>query len=232
MPAPRMRENSLLTRVRLRYDAGVAELPFGSAMELFPISVCLEGRKVLVVGAGTVGAARAEGLLRAGAGVHVVAPRATEWVRSNASEQKLHWHAREFTADDLEGMFLVVAATDSPGVNQEVFHTAAARRVLCNVVDDPEHCDFFYPAVVRRGALQIAVSTGGMSPALAHRLRVELEEKFRPEYEEWVDEVGRQRGEILLRDLPDSQRRELLEQIASRESFEDFLRRRNLQPEP
>src|SRR5512147_2775776 len=174
----------------------------GYLMELFPISVCLKGRKVLVVGAGMVGAAKAEGLLRTTADVHVIAPRANEWVRKQASDRKLHWHAREFRAADLEGMFLVVAATDSPSVNVEVFSAAAQRGVLCNVVDDPEHCDFFYPAVVRRGPLQIAVSTGGLSPALARRLRVELEEKFGPEYEHWVAEVGRQRREILARKLP------------------------------
>ncbi len=194
--------------------------------ELFPIFVNLRGRRVLVVGAGSVGAAKAEGLLRAGAEVHVVAPHAKEWVRQKASGKDLLWHAREFAAADVDGTFLVVAATDSPALNQEVFRAAAQRRVPCNVVDDPEHCDFFYPAVVRRGALQIAISTAGLSPALAHRLRVELERQFGPEYAEWIDEVGRNRREILARDMPEKQRHELLEQIASREAFEEFLSRR------
>jgi precorrin-2 dehydrogenase/sirohydrochlorin ferrochelatase len=154
----------------------------------------------------------------------VVAPRATDWISRNASQQSLQWHQREFVAADLNGTFLVVAATNSATVNGEVFNAAAQRGVLCNVVDDPEHCDFFYPAVMRRGALQIAVSTGGLSPALAHRLRMELEQQFGPEYEGWVDQVGRLRREILERDLPDHQRGELLEQIASREAFEEYVR--------
>ncbi len=193
-------------------------------MELFPISMNLRGRKVLVVGAGTVAAAKAEALLRAGAEVHVVAPRATQWVRERASEERLSWHCREFMSEDLQDKFLAVVATDSQRVNQEIFRMAQNQGVLCNVVDDPEHCDFFYPAVVRRGPLQIAISTAGLSPALAHRLRLELEQQFGPEYEAWVQQVGRQRREILARDLPDEQRRELLERIAGREAFEEYIR--------
>ncbi len=195
-------------------------------MELFPISVCLVGRKVLVVGAGNIGAAKAEGMLRAGAEVHVVASRGGEWVQQQAAQGKLCWMARDFAAEDLDDMFLVVAATNSATVNQQVFRAAREHGVLCNVVDDPDHCDFFYPAVVRRGPLQIAVSTSGLSPALAHRLRVELEQQFGPEYEEWVNEVGRRRREILARDLPETDRRALLDEIASREAFEEFVRRR------
>ncbi len=193
--------------------------------ELFPISVSMKGRKVLVVGAGEVGAAKAEGLLRSGARVHVVAPRAGEWVRKHASEKKLTWHQREFMASDLVGMFLVVAATDSPALNHKVFSAAGRQRVLCNVVDDPEHCDFFYPAVVRRGDLQIAISTAGQSPALAHRLRVELEQQFGPEYEAWVEQVGRQRRDILARDMPEDDRQRRLEEIASRAAYEEFVRK-------
>ncbi len=196
-------------------------------MEMFPISVSLTGRKVLVVGAGAVGAAKAEGLLRAGAEVHVVASRASQRVKEDAASGKLRYHAREFADSDLEGMFLVVAATDSAAVNEHVFHSARARGVLCNVVDDPERCDFFYPAVVRRGPLQIAISTSGLSPALAHRLRVELEKQFGPEYEAWVIEVGRRRHEILAQNVPDDERRALLEQIASAKAFDEFLRARH-----
>ncbi len=196
------------------------------SMELFPISVSLQGRKVLLVGAGEVGAAKAEGLLCSGAEIHVVALRAKGWIQEQASKGNLQWHARAFAAADLQGMFLVIAATDSAEVNRAVFEAARERGVLCNVVDDPEHCDFFYPAVVRRGPLQIAISTGGLSPALAHRLRVDLEEQFGPEYEDWVTDVGRRRREILARDLPAEDRRALLEQIAGREAFERFVRGR------
>ena len=104
-------------------------------------------------------------------------------------------------------------------MNQTVFREARRRGVLCNAVDDPEHCDFYYPAVVRRGALQLAISTGGLSPALAQRLRRELEEQFGPEYAEWVEQLGRSRQQILARDLKPEDRRKLLHELASREAF-------------
>lgn len=195
-------------------------------MDLFPIMVRLDLRRCIVVGAGEIAAAKTTTLLGCGAHVTVIAPHATDSVRQQAREGKLTWRCREFVPADLEGAFLVIAATNSPAVNEQVFRAGKERGVLCNVVDDPEHCDFYYPAVVHRGALQIAISTGGHSPALAHRLRVELEQQFGPEYEQWVEEVGRRRREIIARDLPDARRRELLEQIASREAYEDFVRRR------
>jgi precorrin-2 dehydrogenase/sirohydrochlorin ferrochelatase len=200
-------------------------------MDLFPIMVRLESRKCIVVGAGEIAAAKTATLLGCGAQVTVIAPHATELIQQQAREGKLAWRRREFVPADLKGAFLVIAATNSPAVNEEVFRAGKERGVLCNVVDDPEHCDFYYPAVVHRGALQIAISTGGHSPALAHRLRVELEQQFGPEYEAWVEEVGRRRREIMARDLPDTRRRELLEQIASPEAYEDFVRRRALAAE-
>jgi precorrin-2 dehydrogenase / sirohydrochlorin ferrochelatase len=193
-------------------------------MELFPIVVKLERRRCVVVGAGEIAASKTATLLGCGAQVTVIAPRATESLQAWAREGRLAWRQRDFVAADLDGAFLVIAATDAPQVNQQVFRAGRERGVLCNVVDDPEHCDFYYPAVVQRGALQIAISTGGSSPALAHRLRVELEQQFGPEYAGWVEEVGRRRQEIMVRDLPEDERRRLLEQIASRHAYEEFLR--------
>jgi precorrin-2 dehydrogenase len=197
-----------------------------SQMDLFPIMVKLQGRRCIVVGAGEIAASKISALLAAGARVAVVAPEAIALVRELAKEQKLAWQARAFVAADVENAFLAVAATDSSAVNESVFRACAERGVLCNVVDDPERCDFFYPAVVRRGALQIAISTGGHSPALAHRLRVELEHQFGAEYEGWLEEVGRARRDILAGNLPEDERQRLLEQIASRDEYEKYVARR------
>lgn len=199
-------------------------------MNLFPIMIRLQARKCVVVGAGEIAASKLEALLDAGAQVTVIAPRACTSVEREARAGKLRWHAREFATNDLDGVFLAIAATNSPAVNEAVFRACGERGALCNVVDDPEHCDFFYPAVVRRGALQIAISTGGRSPALARRLRVELERQFGPEYEDWVEQVGRERREILARDMPADQRRQLLEQIASEDAYGDFVRSRGSAP--
>jgi precorrin-2 dehydrogenase/sirohydrochlorin ferrochelatase len=140
--------------------------------------VKLAGRPCLVVGAGLVGQAKIEGLLAACANVRGVAPEAIEQVRQSARAGQIVWEARGFEATDLVGAFLVVVATSSRELNGIVFQEARRHGVLCNVVDDPARSDFYYPAVVRRGPRQIAISTGGQSPALAQRLRLELEEQF------------------------------------------------------
>ena len=193
-------------------------------MDLFPIVLKLQSRKCVVIGGGEIAASKLDALLAAGAQVLVIAPKAVASIQEQVREQKLTWQEREFTARDVEGAFLVVAATDSPAVNESIYRACTERGVLCNVVDDPDHCDFFYPAVVRRGPLQIAISTSGRSPALAHRLRVELEQQFGPEYEDWVEHLGRERRDVLARKLPPDDQRRLLEQIASREAFEEFVR--------
>jgi precorrin-2 dehydrogenase/sirohydrochlorin ferrochelatase len=204
----------------LRYHRGKKKI---ASMPLFPILVKLKARKCVVVGAGQIAAAKAAGLMRSGARVVVIGPRAVEWIQSRARAGKLAWRRRRFVAADVGHAFLVIAATDSSATNDAVFRACTARGVLCNVVDDPERCDFFYPAVVRRGPLQIAISTGGRSPALARRLRIELERQFGPEHGAWVEHVGRIRREILSQDLAAGERRRLLDQIASYESFERFL---------
>jgi precorrin-2 dehydrogenase/sirohydrochlorin ferrochelatase len=195
-------------------------------VSLFPILLKLKAKKCVVVGAGKIAAGKAAGLLTSGARVVVIGPRAAEWIRSQARAGKVIWHRRRFTVADVEHAFLVIAATNSNATNEAVFRACTERGVLCNVVDDPEHCDFFYPAVVRRGPLQIAISTDGRSPALARRLRIELERQFGAEYGAWVEQVGQMRQKLRRRNLPAAERRKLLDQIASRDSFEQFLRKR------
>lgn len=195
-------------------------------MTLFPAFLKLAGRRCVVVGAGPVAEEKIEGLLRAGAEIRVVAPRATRRIRAWARAKKLRWDARNFRPSDLTGAFLAVAATSSPALHTEIFRLARRRAVLCNVVDDPEHCDFYYGAVVRRGALQIAVSTGGRSPALAQRLKKEIEREYGAEYATWLEELGEARKKLFAKELSPQHRRALLHRLASEVSFEEFLRRR------
>jgi siroheme synthase-like protein len=186
---------------------------------MFPMFVKLEGRRCLVVGAGAIAEGKIRGLLEVGASVQVVAPQATLPIQKWAWEGTIGWSARGFQSRDLDGAFLVITATSSPDVNAEVFKQAREKKVLCNSVDDPEHCDFYYPAVVNRGDLQIAVSTNGRSPALAQRLRQELEQQFGPEYEAWVKELGEARDQLTAKKVSVGPRRKLLHEIASREAF-------------
>jgi precorrin-2 dehydrogenase / sirohydrochlorin ferrochelatase len=186
---------------------------------LFPMFVKLEGRKCLVVGAGRIAESKIPGLLEAGAKVRVVAPDAISAVAEWARAGRITWDRRSFFSADLDAVFLVIAATSLPDLNATVFREAQQRNILCNAVDDPAHCDFYYPAVVRRGALQLAISTAGLSPALAHRIRRELEERFGPEYAAWLEQLGEAREDLFSRDIDPEWRRQLLHRLASRESF-------------
>src|SRR5215472_11069265 len=187
----------------------------------------LEGQRCLVVGAGDVAESKIAGLLEAAANVRVVAPEATSRVQSWAAAGQIEWLARRCDPSDLDGMFLVVAATFSPELHEQIHAEAQRRGVLCNVVDVPELCDFYYPAVARRGALQIAVSTSGQSPALAQRLRKELEEQFGPEYEAWLKQLGEEREKLFAASNMDpEERKRLLHDLASADAFKSFLRKR------
>lgn len=183
-------------------------------MSLFPIFVKLEGRRCLVVGAGPVGEAKIGGLLSAGASIAIVAPQATRAICEWAEQGKVEWHAREFKATDLDGAALVIAAVPAQ-VAKTVFDEARARGVLCNSVDDIENCDFYYGAVVKRGDLQIAISTAGHSPFLAQRVRQELERQFGPEYAARVRQLGDARRELFATDMDPKIRRQRLRQLAS-----------------
>jgi len=183
-------------------------------MKLFPIFMKLAGRRVLVVGAGPVAESKIGGLLAAGAAVTVVAPSATDAVREWASANTLEWHSREFRPDDLDGAALAIAAVPASAA-KAVFEESRRRGVLCNSVDDPGNCDFYYPAVVDRGDLQIAISTAGHSPALAQRLRKELEQRFGPEYAAWIRQLGEARREMFASEMDPGARRERLHEIAA-----------------
>ena len=186
----------------------------------------LAGQPCLVVGAGAVAEGKISSLLDAAAKVRVVAPEATGQVCFWAATGQIERLSRSFEPTDLDGMFLVVVATSDPELQQNISAEARRRGVLCNVVDVPELCDFYYPAVVQRGALQIAVSTSGQSPALAQRLRKELEEQFGPEYEAWLQQLGEERAKLFAAPMDAEERKRLLHDLASADSFKSFLRKR------
>ncbi|HTS06440.1 MAG TPA: bifunctional precorrin-2 dehydrogenase/sirohydrochlorin ferrochelatase [Candidatus Eisenbacteria bacterium] len=187
---------------------------------LFPMFVKLKDRSVLVVGAGNVGESKIAGLLETGARIRVVAIEATPAVREWARQGKIALELRPYRSSDLEDAFLAVVATSSRILNERIYGEAQARRVLCNVVDVPDLCDFFYPSIVRRGDLQIAVSTAGQSPSLAQKIRQQLEKQFGPAYASWVAELGETRKLILASDLDRGQKLELLHSLVSREAAE------------
>jgi precorrin-2 dehydrogenase / sirohydrochlorin ferrochelatase len=190
---------------------------------LFPMFVKLDGRRCLVVGAGKVGEPKIGGLIETGARVHVVALEASEAAHQWARAGKITLEIRSFTSSDLDGTFLAIVATASRDLNSSIYREAQQRGILCNVVDVPEYCDFYYPAVVRRGDLQIAISTNGQSPSLAQKLRQQLERQFGPGYGRWVAELGETRKLVLATDLDPQRKSDLLHSLASREALKAAL---------
>jgi len=143
----------------------------------------LKGRRCVVVGGGDVGLEKVEGLLACDAGVTLVAPVAHPELEGLAAEGSIEWEKRPYAgAADLEGAFMVIAATDDSEVNIGVFDDAEKRAMLVNVVDVPPLCNFILPAIVRTGPLAIAISTAGASPALAKRMKREISELFGEDY--------------------------------------------------
>lgn len=185
---------------------------------MLPIFLKLDGRRCLVVGAGTIAAPKIASLVRSGGAVTVVAPQAQAEIELQTQAGVLNLVKREFAAADLDGVFLAIAATNLQSVNHAVAEAARVRNVLCNSVDDPPDCDFYYASVVRRGDLQIAISTAGKSPALAQRLREEVDAMLPADIGDWLDLLGETRLKMLAGLPPGEERKQALHMLARRES--------------
>ena len=192
-------------------------------MSLLPIFMNLEDRRVLLVGAGNVALEKIGTLLKTGLRLRVVAPRVLPEVREMSLEGKLELIERAFEPADLDGSFLVITATDSAEVNHAVYREAVGRNIPCNSVDDIPNCDFFFGSVVSRGDLQIAISTAGESPAVAQRLRREIDEQLPQDLGEWLARLGELRREVLEQHPRGEERRLLLHELAQRQICDSAL---------
>ena len=187
-------------------------------MPLFPIYLKLTARPCLVIGAGNLAESKIQSLRESEAAVTVIAPWASPAITALAETGEITWHQREYLPGDVaQNTFLVVTATDVPAVNRAVYLEATSKSILCNAVDDPPYCDFYFPSIVRRGDLQIAISTAGDSPALAQRLRKELNEALPLDTGAWLAELGNLRREVLQLEPLNEQRKQLLHTLATRE---------------
>ncbi len=192
-------------------------------MSLLPIFLKLEGRQCLLVGAGTVALEKIGSLLKTGLRLRVVAPEARVEIQELAAEGTLEWMKKEFEAADLDGNFIAIAATDVPEVNAAVYREAVARGIPTNSVDDIPNCDFFFGSVVSRGDLQIAISTAGESPAVAQRLRREIDEQLPQDLGPWLARLGDLRREVLVAHPRSEERRLLLHELAQRQICDSAL---------
>jgi uroporphyrin-III C-methyltransferase / precorrin-2 dehydrogenase / sirohydrochlorin ferrochelatase len=189
-------------------------------MNLQPIFLKLDGRPGLLVGAGNVALEKLTTLLTTGLRLRVVAPEAKPEVHKLASEGKIELVDRRFRVEDLDGNFIVIAATDDPEVNATVYRESVVRGILVNSVDDPPHCDFYFGSVVRRGDLQVAISTAGESPAAAQQLRREIDEQLPEDMGQWLAQVGQLRREILAAHPAGEERKALLHRITRRQMLQ------------
>ena len=163
----------------------------------YPVALELSGRRCVVTGGGREAEGKARALLEADADVAVIAPRVSDGLADLARRGEITHIARRYRRGDLAGAFLVIAADSDRAVRAQVFAEAEAERVLCNAVDDVEHCHFAVPSIVRRGELLLAISTGGRAPALAKRLRRRLSAQFGWQWEALIDVLGDVRAEML-----------------------------------
>jgi precorrin-2 dehydrogenase/sirohydrochlorin ferrochelatase len=166
-------------------------------MRYFPIQLDIRGRRCLVVGGGGVGTRKAASLIACGGRVTVVSLTATGELQDLAAAGALTLLLREYAGDNPQGMFLVMGATDDEMLNRRIRADAERLKILCNIADRPEQCDFILPAVVQRGDLVITVSTSGRSPALAKKLRRDLQDQFGDEYTVFLDLMGAIRQRLL-----------------------------------
>jgi precorrin-2 dehydrogenase / sirohydrochlorin ferrochelatase len=183
----------------------------------YPVNLDIRDRRCLVVGGGGVGTRKVEGLRACAARVTLVSLRISDRLRPLAADGRIEWRDREYRTDDLDGMFLVIGATDDPDLNRRIHADAASRNMLCNIADRPEVCNFILPAVVRRGDLILAVSTSGRSPAFAKKLRKELEARFGPEYALFLDLMGAVRAKLLAEEHAPEAHKPLFEALIDRD---------------
>ncbi len=184
---------------------------------LFPLFLKLAGKRCLVVGAGPIGLEKVESLLRCGAAIRVVAPHAVDRIQQLHAEGAVEWIERCYQHEDAAGCDLIIAATNDRQANQSVFVEANRLSILCNTADDPPLCDFFFGSVVQRDALQIAISTAGQSPAVAQRLRREIDAQLPQDLGVWLDDLGALRREVLQIMPAGAERKSLLHELAHRE---------------
>ena len=192
-------------------------------MGKYPIFLELSGRRAVVIGAGAVAARKAKSLLDAGAQLVIVAGKIDDVLTSLCQGTNAELIKSKYSKDYLTGAVLVIAATGDRQLNRQIYKDCQELEILCNVVDEPQLCDFFVPAVVKRGDLQIAICTEGDSPAYAGHIRKKLEQTFTDKHGEFLAELKTLRKRII-KDVADpTDRKVLLGQLVDDKSFEYFV---------
>lgn len=185
----------------------------GVRMSLYPVCLDVADERCVVIGGGEVAERKVTGLVECGARVTIVAKDLTERLRSMAEAGKIEQVSDDYRDAYLEGAFLVIGATDREAVNEKISQDARRRGIPVNIVDDPARCTFTLPSTFRRGDLLVAVSTTGTSPALARRVREEIEGRYGPEYGTLLGIMGMLRKKVIARGAPSAENRDLFESV-------------------
>jgi precorrin-2 dehydrogenase/sirohydrochlorin ferrochelatase len=193
------------------------------AMGKYPIFLELAGRRAVVIGGGAVAVRKAEAILSAGARLVVVAEHINEMLTSLCAGSNAELIKSKYSKNYLVGAVLAIAATNKPEVNRQIYKDCQELQILCNVVDQPELCDFFVPGVVRRGDLQVAIGTEGDCPAYAGHLRKKLEKLLTDEHGQFLAELEQLRRRIIIDVCEPAERKTLLGKLVDDESFEYFV---------
>ncbi len=166
-------------------------------MKYYPVNLDIKKKNCLVIGGGAVATRKVKTLLACGACVTIVSPEVTDSLKELAGKGIIVLEKRPYGPADLNGMFLVIGATNIDGLNTKIASDARHQNILCNIADKPEACNFILPSVVNRGDLIIAISTSGKSPAFSKQLRKNLEQEFGAEYAEFLELMGAIRNRLL-----------------------------------
>ena len=185
-------------------------------MRYYPVSLDIQNRKCLVVGGGPVGTRKVMTLLECGAVVTVVSSDVAEELLELAEKKMIKLKRRPYRSSDIDGMFLVIGATDNEELNRQINKDAEHQNKLCNIADRPEVCNFILPSIVNRGNLVIAISTSGKSPAFARKMRQDLEKEFGEEYDEFLELMGAIRKKALSEKHEPEAHKQLFEQLINR----------------
>jgi precorrin-2 dehydrogenase/sirohydrochlorin ferrochelatase len=197
-------------------------------MPYYPVCLELRDRKCLVIGGGKVAEQKVYTLIACQAAVTVVSPEVTAGLQNLIDENKIIYLRKKYEETDLEGAFVVIAATNQTEINARIYRDASRRNLLVNVVDSPKYCSFITPALVRRGDLLLSVSTSGKSPALAKKIRKKLESEFGEEYQQFLEIMGELREKILEQVEDPFLRRKLFEQLVDSDMI-DLLKQGDLE---
>jgi precorrin-2 dehydrogenase/sirohydrochlorin ferrochelatase len=182
-------------------------------MRYYPVYLDIQNRKCLVVGGGSVGTRKVKMLLKCGATVTVISQVVSEQLKTLADSTAITLHQRSYRSSDLTGIFLVIGATDDEHLNRQISEDANRLNLLCNIADQPQYCNFILPSIVNRGDLTISVSTSGKSPALAKKLRKNLEDQFGDEYAIVLQLMGAIRKNLLDRSHEPEAHKKLFQQL-------------------